>query len=220
MSILVSSDEAPIIDGSMKPYSKYFERIRIRPDPGAELKTHPQRCQWDGCTEAGTHRAPVGRMREGEYFHFCFEHVREYNKRYNYFSGLADTEIARFQKEALTGHRPTWKMGAAPGPQAAADFSQVRSGGAGYFRRTRDPFNLFGAQVNRPPQERKARPLEAKALETLGLDVKATGADIKARYKELVKRHHPDANGGNRGSEDRFREVIQAYRLLRQAGLC
>jgi curved DNA-binding protein CbpA len=220
MSILVSPDEAPIIDGSMKPYSKYFERIRIRPDPDTELKTHPQRCQWDGCTEAGTHKAPVGRMREGEYFHFCFEHVREYNKGYNYFSGLADTEIARFQKEALTGHRPTWKMGAASGPQAAADFSQVRSGGAGYFRRTRDPFNLFGSQEGRVRHERKARPLEAKALETLGLDVKATGADIKARYKELVKRHHPDANGGNRGSEDRFREVIQAYRLLRQAGLC
>jgi DnaJ-domain-containing protein 1 len=111
-------------------------------------------------------------------------------------------------------------MGASSGTQAAADFSQVRSGGAGYFRRTRDPFNLFGSQEGRVRHERKARPLEAKALETLGLDVKATGADIKARYKELVKRHHPDANGGNRGSEDRFREVIQAYRLLRQAGLC
>jgi curved DNA-binding protein CbpA len=204
----------------MTPYSKYFERIRIRPDPDAELKTHPQRCQWDGCAEAGTHKAPVGRMREGEYFHFCFEHVREYNKRYNYFSGLADTEIARFQKEALTGHRPTWRMGSASGPQPAADFSRARSGGAGAFRRTRDPFNLFGDHTERPQRERKARPLEAKALETLGLDVKATGADIKARYKELVKRHHPDANGGNRGSEDRFREVIQAYRLLRQAGLC
>src|SRR4029450_381301 len=67
---------------------------------------------------------------------------------------------------------------------------------------------------------RKAKPLEAKALETLGLDTKATGKDIKARYKELVKRHHPDANGGDRGSEDRFRDVLQAYRVLKQAGLC
>ena len=71
-----------------------------------------------------------------------------------------------------------------------------------------------------PPRERKAKPLEAKALETLGLDVKATGAAIKSRYKELVKRHHPDANGGDRGSEDRFRDVLQAYRVLKQAGLC
>ncbi len=204
----------------MKPYSKYFDRIKVRPDPAAELKSHVQRCQWDGCSEAGTHRAPVGRMKEGEYFHFCFDHVREYNKRYNYFSGVPDTDIARFQKEALTGHRPTWKIGGAGGPRAAADFSQSRSGRAGYFKRTRDPFNLFGTHDGQRPRERKAKPLEAKALETLGLDVKATGADIKARYKELVKRHHPDANGGNRGSEDRFRDVIQAYRLLKQAGLC
>ena len=72
----------------------------------------------------------------------------------------------------------------------------------------------------REARERKAKPLEAKALETLGLDTKATGKEIKARYKELVKRHHPDANGGDRGSEDRFRDVLQAYRVLKQAGLC
>ena len=85
----------------------------------------------------------------------------------------------------------------------------------------RDPFNLFNEPRDRgAPRERKAKPLEAKALETLGLDAKATGQDIKARYKELVKRHHPDANGGDRGSEDRFRDVLQAYRVLKQAGLC
>ena len=70
------------------------------------------------------------------------------------------------------------------------------------------------------PRERKLKTLEAKAIETLGLDHKASGADIKARYKQLVKRHHPDANGGDRGSEERFRDVIQAYRVLKQAGLC
>ena len=84
----------------------------------------------------------------------------------------------------------------------------------------RDPFNLFGTRAGDHPRERKAKPLEAKALETLGLDAKATGADIKSRYKELVKRHHPDANGGDRGSEDRFRDVLHAYRVLKQAGLC
>ncbi len=204
----------------MKPYPKYFEKIRVRPDPDAEVKSRAPICQWDGCKEPGTHRAPVGRMKEGEYFRFCFDHVREYNKGFNYFSGLADTDIARFQKEALTGHRPTWKMGtAASGTRSAPDFAQQRSGRAGYYRNMRDPFNLFG-EGHSTPRERKARPLEAKALETLGLDVKATGHDIKARYKELVKRHHPDANGGDRGSEDRFRDVLQAYRVLKQAGLC
>ncbi len=205
---------------SMKPYPKYFEKIRVRPDPEAELKSRAPRCQWDGCPEAGTHRAPVGRMKEGEYFRFCFDHVREYNKGFNYFSGLADSEIARYQKEALTGHRPTWKMGANGASRSSPDFAQARSGRAGYYRNVRDPFNLFGGGARSAPRQRKAGPLEAKALEMLGLDTNATGADIKARYKELVKRHHPDANGGDRGSEDRFRDVLHAYRVLKQAGLC
>lgn len=206
----------------MKPYSKYFEKIRIRPEAQPAPPQSPL-CQWDGCREAGTHRAPVGRMKEGEYFRFCFDHVRAYNKGYNYFSGLADTDIARFQKEALTGHRPTWTMGVNGKARTAPDAAQMRSGAAGYYNRLRDPFNLFGGQGARTdskPRERKVRALEAKALESLGLDGKATGAEIKARYKELVKRHHPDANGGNRASEDRFRDVIQAYRLLKQAGFC
>jgi len=203
----------------MKPYPKYFEKIRVRPDPQAEAKAHAPICQWDGCEEAGTHRAPVGRMREGEYFRFCFEHVREYNKGFNYFSGLADSEVARYQKEALTGHRPTWTIGTNASYRSAPEMAQHRSGRAGYYRNVRDPFNMFGSD-NAAPRQRKAKPLEAKALETLGLTAKATGTEIKARYKELVKRHHPDANGGDRGSEDRFRDVLQAYRVLKQAGLC
>ena len=205
----------------MKPYPKYFEKLRIRPEKDAEVKSRAPACQWDGCAEAGTHRAPVGRMKEGEYFRFCLDHVREYNRGFNYFSGVPDSEVARFQKEALTGHRPTWKMGTSSGARSAPDMAQMRSGRAGYYNRMRDPYNLFGGPKDpREARERKAKPLEAKALETLGLDVKATGADIKARYKDLVKRHHPDANGGDRGSEDRFRDVLQAYRVLKQAGLC
>lgn len=204
----------------MKAYPKYFDKIRIRREKDAEAKTTAPECQWDGCREPGTHRAPVGRMREGEYFRFCFDHVREYNKGFNYFSGVADSEVARFQKEAMTGHRPTWKMGVNNSARSAPDFAQARSGRAGYYNRVRDPFNMFGTDPNNPPRQRKARPLEAKALETLGLTAQATATDIKARYKELVKRHHPDANGGDRGSEDRFRDVLQAYRVLKQAGLC
>ena len=205
----------------MTAYSKYFERIRVRPDPKAEARTDAPACQWDGCSEPGTHRAPVGRLREGEYFRFCFDHVREYNRGFNYFSGLADGEIARFQKEALTGHRPTWKMGTSSGAKSSPDVAQFRSGRAGYHNRMRDPFNLFGTGHDQhAARPRRPSPLEAKALETLGLDANATGETIKARYKELVKRHHPDANGGDRGSEERFREVLQAYRMLKQAGLC
>lgn len=206
----------------MKPYSKYFEKIRIRPDSGGEVKDDAPLCQWDGCEKAGLYRAPVGRMKEGEYFRFCLEHVREYNRGYNYFSGLDNSEIARFQKEAMTGHRPTWAVGGNSSTRAAPDFSTLRSGPAGYYNRLRDPFGLFGGSTRSvdEPRRREVKPLEARALETLGLDHSATGAEIKARYKTLVKRHHPDTNGGDRGSEERFRAVVKAYKLLKQAGLC
>lgn len=206
----------------MATYSKYFDKIKVRRPREAEAATSAPTCQWDGCEAPGTHRAPVGRMREGEYFRFCFDHVREYNKGFNYFSGLADTEIARYQKEAMTGHRPTWKMGAPKGTQAAPDFSQKRSGRAGYYARLRDPYGMFtdGTEARERPRTRRLKALEAKAVETLGLGQAATSGEIKQRYKELVKRHHPDANGGDRASEERFREVVNAYRMLKQAGLC
>lgn len=206
----------------MSAFSKYFERIKVRPDNQQDQGPHTHACQWDGCNQAGTHKAPVGRLKEGEYFRFCIDHVRAYNKGYNYFSGLRDTDIQQFQKEALTGHRPTWKMGASGGTRAMPEFSSKRSGRAGYYNRIRDPFNLFGGtgSYQAPERTRKARPLEAKALETLGLAANATGEAIKSRYKQLVKQHHPDANGGSRGSEERFRDVIQAYRLLKQSGFC
>lgn len=208
----------------MKPNPKLFDGIRIRTRPhgttqAANANARPSApcCQWDGCEEPATHRAPVGRMREGEYFRFCLDHVREYNKSYNYFSGLTDGDIARFQKEAITGHRPTWKIGTAPGATASPDMATARSGSARSFR-MRDPGAARPPEFN--PTRRRLKALEAKALETLHLPPTAEPDAIRARYKELVKKHHPDANGGDRGSEDRFREVVQAYRLLKQAGFC
>ena len=69
------------------------------------------------------------------------------------------------------------------------------------------------------PEGRRLKILERKALETLDLPEAATGAEIKSRYKTLVKRLHPDANGGDRSSEEKLRGIIQAYNTLRSAGL-
>ncbi len=206
----------------MTGYSKLFEKIRIRQPKQEQAADSVPMCQWDGCDKKGPHRAPVGRMREGEYFHFCLDHVRLYNKSFNYFSGVPDSDVARFQKEALTGHRPTWRMGGNNSGKVAADFANVRSGSASYYRRVRDPFGFFADQAApRPePKQRKLRTLETRALDTLGLDADASAEDIRKRYKLLIKQHHPDANGGDRTSEARFNAVLEAYRLLRQSGLC
>jgi curved DNA-binding protein CbpA len=201
--------------------SKYFDRIRTRRRKPQEPEHSEPTCQWDGCDKKGLHRAPVGRNAEGQFFLFCFEHIKEYNKGYNYFSGLSDGEIARYQKEAITGHRPTWTIGVNKAARNSPLQSEVRSGA---YARVRDPFGFVaegrGKGPRFEPQVRKLKSMETKAFDTMGLTAGATANDIKSRYKELVKKHHPDANGGDRGSEDRFREVIQAYQLLKQNGFC
>lgn len=122
MSILVE-DAARAHNCTMEFSPKYFDSIRIGKRQskdqakGKARPTAPQEhvCQWQDCNAPGTHRAPVGRQREGEYYHFCFDHVREYNKSYNYFSGLDDESVAKFQKEATIGHRPTWRSASTVG---------------------------------------------------------------------------------------------------------
>jgi curved DNA-binding protein CbpA len=212
----------------MKLDSKYFDRIRTRRKREQDATPPAPTCQWDGCDKPGAHRAPVGRNAEGQFFMFCFDHVREYNKGYNYFSGLSDSEIARYQKEAITGHRPTWTVGVNKAAKDAPLHATTRSGAGGPGgpqQRFKDPFGFVsqaraGGTSRFQTQGRKLKTLEAKAFDTMELGVNATAAEIKRRYKELVKKHHPDANGGDRGSEERFRAVIQAYQLLKQAGFC
>jgi curved DNA-binding protein CbpA len=209
----------------MKLDSKYFDRIRTRRTRQQEAAPQAPTCQWDGCDRPGVHRAPVGRNAEGQFFLFCFEHVKEYNKGYNYFSGLSDSEIARYQKEAITGHRPTWTVGVNKAAKDAPLHSTARSGAPGAHARYKDPFGFVSqARSHGSPrfetQGRKLKTLEAKAFDTMGLGANASSGEIKSRYKELVKKHHPDANGGDRGSEERFRAVVQAYQLLKQAGFC
>src|SRR6478735_7969055 len=196
----------------MKLDSPLFNRIRVKPEPARKPVADAPVCQWPGCDCEATHRAPKGRLRENQYWRFCLEHVREYNSSYNYFAGMSDDAVARYQKDSVTGHRPTWKMG------FNGNASEVHA------RDAQDPFGVlreFGggrarAHAERPAQEaRPVRNAERKAFDTLGLEVDAEASEIKARFKELVKRHHPDANGGDRSTEDRLVAVIQAYNYLK-----
>ncbi|HVZ53090.1 MAG TPA: DnaJ domain-containing protein [Pseudolabrys sp.] len=198
----------------MKFDSPLFDRIRVKPTQDRRLKTGGPNCEWHGCQEKGTHRAPKGRNRENEYWSFCLDHVREYNQSYNFFAGMNDAAVMAYQKDALTGHRPTWKMGTGQGG-TRADFQNFGVSG--------DPFGLFseGARAEQRQRAEAARPVrnaERKALDTLGLEVGASTAEVKARFKELVKRHHPDANGGDRSTEDRLVEIIQSYNYLKSVG--
>jgi hypothetical protein len=202
----------------MKMNSKLFDKIRIRPDEAETAREQFPPCEWPGCADGAPHRAPKGRGREGQYHRFCLDHVRLYNKSYNYFEGMKDDDIAAYQKADMTGHRPTWTMGVNRWGGARPDAATAE-------RPIQDPFGMFhgarpdGRRTMEEPK-RKVSAVTQKALDTLDLDVGADKATIKARFKMLVKRHHPDANGGDRGSEERLRQIIQAYNYLKTAGFC
>ena len=119
----------------MKFDSPLFDQLRVKPDKDRRRKTDGPVCEWAGCKEKATHRAPKGRGREKDYWRFCLNHVREYNQSYNFFTGMSDAAVLAYQKDALTGHRPTWKMGTGKGA-ARPDFKAFSGNG--------DPFGLFG----------------------------------------------------------------------------
>ena len=200
----------------MKLDSPLFNRIRVKPEEDRRPRGGAPVCQWPNCELEGSHRAPKGRERENQYWRFCLDHVREYNSTYNYFSGMSDEAVARYQKDAVVGHRPTWRMGFNGGTDRfhggempGDPFDVLREFGAGPSARVR--------QEKPKAEARPVRNAERKAFDTLDLEIDAGPADIKARFKELVKRHHPDANGGDRSSEDRLVAIIQAYNYLKQA---
>ena len=208
----------------MKLDSKYFDRVRIRPKGAEKRETaRVQPCEWPGCGKPGPHKAPKGRGLEGQYVWFCLDHVKDYNKAYNYFDGMPEGAVLDWQKDALTGHRPTWRLGEnAWANSRASRAARPASGGFCHNAGMRDPFGVLGADgeaASGAPQ-RSVRNAERKALHTLGLDETATPEQVKTQYKALVKRLHPDANGGSRAMEDKLKEVIQSYDYLRSVGYC
>jgi hypothetical protein len=193
--------------------SPLFDGIRTQREPREEKRETGVKCDSPGCVAEGAFRAPMGRLREGQYFCFCLDHVREYNATYNYFNGMNDTDVARYVKDATVGHRPTWSMG-------------TRRGQAGFREEggpTADPLGMNRARYHRRPAQAKREPryspVTMRALEALGLDETVGPEAIRTRYKDLVKRHHPDANGGDRSREEKLREIIHAYKTLRAARL-
>lgn len=206
----------------MKFDSKLFDAIRIRPRREEPVRIEIPPCGWEGCDQPGAYKAPKGHRAEGQYHHFCLEHVRHYNTAFNHFAGMSREEL----EEALHAPpraetRSSFAAGAQPGGAARAARESLRPG-----ERFGDPFGVFARYRWRqgkaePRAAERVRPLnepDRRALETLGITGRAEPAAIKLAYKELVKIHHPDANGGDRSSEDRLRAIIAAYSHLKKAG--
>jgi hypothetical protein len=152
-----------------------------------------------------------------QHYWFCQPHAAEYNRSWNFFAGMTDAEIrARQEDDLATGGRPTWTFKAGRGSREAA-----AAASRGFFR---DAFGLFGQQKAHTEAEKAAYDkhlgrLERNALADLDLDALADATQIRRRYTELLKRCHPDANGGDRSTEHKLARVIKAFRTLQKAKL-
>src|SRR5437868_15449001 len=208
-------------------YKPRFVDIRVRPPSEDEaraedvnaLKPGERACDHPGCRSAASARAPKSRDMLNEHYWFRQPHAAEYNRNWNFFAGLSDAEVRRRQTDELfTGGRPTWEMKAGRFSREAAAFNHRFRRGEGY----RDPYNLFGKNAGKPtaePEDRRLGKIERNALADLDLDANADGPKIRGRYTELVRRLHPDANGGDRAGENRLQRVIKAYQTLRKSGM-
>jgi hypothetical protein len=212
-------------------YKPKFRDIRVRPPSKAEdeakaaaedvnaLKPGERACDHPGCRTAATARAPKSRDMLNEHYWFCQPHAAEYNRNWDFFAGMSEGEIRkRQQDEMFTGGRPTWEMRASKNSREAASTAAKTGKAEGY----RDPFNLFGKGGARPapePEAPKLGKIERNALAELDLEAGVTGPQIRARYTDLVRRLHPDANGGDRAGEHRLQKVIRAYQALRKSGM-
>lgn len=226
------------MSGAFK-YRPKFVDIRVRPPKPEEagktdadeaaredvftLKPGQKRCEWPGCLRPGENRAPKSRDMLHEHYWFCQPHAAEYNRNWDFFSGMSEDAVRRFQEDALTGHRPTWSMKADARSREAAAFAAKM--GTANAKPGWDPFDLFARnkaaqaapEVRVRADGRRLGKLERAALADLDLDDMADAEAIRARYKELVKRCHPDSNGGDRSAEAKLQRVLKAYKTLKAA---
>ena len=194
--LLPVGDSPSINKGMNKRRSKWYDPQTV------DEAGKPRCCDWPGCEAAAGYRAPRSRDELNNYYWFCLEHVRNYNKSWNFYEGMGDVEVEAEVRSDTTWNRPTWPLGARPGGPRLGD------------KEFRDDFGFFEAATTAKEKRRRVMSPWEKGLNTMGLKPPVTTQQIKARYKELVKRYHPDANGGDKGAEEKFKQISQAYRTV------
>ena len=163
-------------------------------------------CDYPGCEADGDYRAPRSRDNLGEYHWFCLEHVKAYNARWDYCKDMNAEDIEREIRRSIGGDRPTWPLRErVSGRQFQFGFTDH----LGAFAEN------FGRQRTAQPPPSRLSAEEAAAMKLMDLTPPLTEQALKTRYKLLVKRYHPDANGGDPHAEERIKQINAAYSLLR-----
>lgn len=171
----------------------------------------PRRCEAPGCAEAGPFPAPRSRSHSRPFRYFCLEHVRAYNAGWDYYRGMNTAEIEADRRLDQVWRRQTWALGGREKRKATADFQFEDPLAACTELEPDGPVHGARKRRFRPASE------EARAQAAMQLDDDFDAAQLKMRYKALVKRWHPDANGGARAAEERLKTINEAYRTLQRA---
>ena len=192
-------------------HEAYIEGLMASRNPRMHGKVEGARgrCAVPGCRARGEYRAPVQPANfdgPGAYRLLCLDHVREHNTKYNYFAGMSPEEISDAQSPIAGWERPSRRFAHNSDPTPAwADFA--------------DPLDAIAARfrtADRGPPQRFTKE-ERRALSVLGLGEDAELHAVRHNYSKLVRRYHPDRNGGDRSHEAMLAKVIDAWQLLKKA---
>jgi len=162
-------------------------------------------CEWQNCRERGKFKAPLERDNSKSYKWLCQEHIKLFNKNWNYFEGMSQQEIEIFLKSDVTWHRPTQKFG------SSDNFFNILWNNA-----LSDKFNLYNEEkILNNLKSIKLSEKDKDAFKILELELNSDWQSIKKKFKTLVKKFHPDRNSGNREFEDKLKKVTLAYSHLK-----
>ena len=162
-------------------------------------------CEWDNCNESGEFKAPLEKDNSKKYRWLCEEHIKLFNKNWNYFAGMCQDEIEDFLKSDLTWHRPTQKFG------SSDNFFNILWNNA-----LNDKFTFFKQEkITNSLGDRKLNEKDKDAFIIMGLELNASWPTIQKKFKTLVKKFHPDRNAGNKKFDDKLKKITLAYSHLK-----
>ena len=162
-------------------------------------------CEWKNCKESGEFKAPLEKDNSKKYKWLCKEHIKLFNKNWNYFEGMSQKEIENFLKSDLTWHRPTQKFG------SSDNFFNIL-----WNNVLGDKFNFFNEKkAFKSLNDKKLSEKDKDAFRIMGLEFDTDWPIIQKKFKTLVKKFHPDRNSGNKQFEDKLKKITLAYSHLK-----
>tara|TARA_B100000686_G_C16548269_1_gene841119 strand:+ start:374 stop:892 length:519 start_codon:yes stop_codon:yes gene_type:complete len=162
-------------------------------------------CEWENCDKSGEFKAPLERDNSKDHKWLCEEHIKLFNKSWNYFDGMSQKEIEKFLKSDITWHRPTQEFG------SSDNFFNIL-----WNNTLNEKFHIPGDEkILNNLKDRKLSEKDKDAFRIMGLEFNADWANIQKKFKTLVKKFHPDKNSGNRQFEDKLKKITMAYSHLK-----